>query len=421
MLDPTISLGIKPPEAVDFSKFAQLKNLGTQNDLMLQQIEASKASEANARAQNPGLVAQSITAEQAAIKAKQDQDANTHFINLVGTGNYTTKEGEVQKINYPKLFGDFSQKFPAQAMGMIKAKGESDDAAWKADTTQTGAEKAKREFVNSQIQTAANVIDKMNLPEDQKGPRLTTMIEGIAKLHPEAFIGSPYVVMDPTTKTVKATAILDGKAVKSVADGMMDPLTTAKLDIATKELALAQLKADPKYLSTVSTIQTPEQRGAALAGATEGEAYMKDLNSGLNAKVSVATFGKPGSVAADVWNKYVTQGGPYAEKQRALDAYNARNKTEYTVPGAGIEAVNRLLANESAKVSAATKTARQVATQPTIPQAAAAAPKAPEPVAAPAATKAPVPMKVISPQGKVRTIDASTWDAAKARGYKQVP
>lgn len=58
-IDPSIALNVRAPEPFDITKFQQLRNLAMQEQATAQSIQASQAQEALARAQLPGVQAES--------------------------------------------------------------------------------------------------------------------------------------------------------------------------------------------------------------------------------------------------------------------------------------------------------------------------------------------------------------------------
>ena len=381
MLDPSIGLNTKRPPPVDMyagvERGMNLAALAMRPEQIQQSIAASKATQALTEAHTPGVVAQATQQQQAALKAIQDQAANQHAIDLAVSGKYTIEKDGKKNIDYPRLYGDLSQKFPQQALAMAKTKGDTDYQTALASKAGTEATSAIMDFSRRQVQTMANVIEKSEATPAQKVEALKDGIGRLADHYPEAFQDSPYVILDPKSGKKTFTTMLDASHVKQIADGSMDPLTSATLKISENQLALAQLQASPGYKQTISTIQSPEIRVAALGHAAEQEAYLKDIMSGKNASMGTLPT-KAGSIVADKWNQYVLQNPEAAKKERAIGAYNARYGTAFSIPQNGIATIDTLLAKEADKVDKLAKTNREVATQPNIPAAAEAAPAAPK-------------------------------------------
>lgn len=76
-----------------------------------------------------------------------------------------------------------------------------------------------------------------------------------------------------------------------------------------------------------------------------------------------------GSIAQTAWRNYVTQNADAKRVQAALDAYNLKNKTDYSIPRDGLGAIMALLETERARIGAKGQAAISGAVAPTIPQA----------------------------------------------------
>lgn len=398
-IDPSLSLQVNPVQAPDYLKFAKF---GLDQQVAQQQMATSAAQQANLQAANPGIAANATSLQQKAQGDIQDQAANNLAIELAQSGKYTTDNGtDNATIDYAKLYGDLAQQFPQQATKMAASKFDTDYKEQQARTQAATASGTEAEtagkwtnFSNNLVQTTANIIDKSSMPAEQKPAALQAAIERQAAHYPDAFANSPYVTTvgggtdangQPVPTKPVLTTTLTGSDVKSIANGSMDPLTSSKLQISQNELALAQLQASPEYKAAVSQIPDSGTRAAALQGAAAADKQVSVLNSGLTANVPSNSYGKAGSVTQDAWNKLVEQGGPYALKQAAIDQYNANHPgANISIANNGVDAVNKLLAQETANVSAVGKTSKAIATKPTIASAAEAAPASPNPAPGPA-------------------------------------
>ena len=395
-IDPSISLGIRPVEPIDITKLQQIRNLAAQEEATRQSISASKAQEALARAQLPGIPLQQerVAAEIPGVRAtsqrlvaeaelaRQNQDANNHLIELVGSGKYTTKVKdpvtglEVQKIDYPRLYGDASVKFPQQALSFAATKAKTDyeqDVARAQAATATKGEVEARGIMqglaNTTAQTIANIVEKSGLKPEEKGREFQVLLQAAVKQFPEAYKNTPYTTVDAAGNII-VTKLVDATDVKKIAEGSMDPLTTARLAISQNELALAQLQADPRYRERLSIIPTPEARITSFYDAKMLDAVKTDIDKGLNANVDFAKFARPGSIVQSAWNTLITQNSEYAKLQRAVDAYNKNNGTQLSIPLQGTEAIKSLLQQESGKLQARITGARAISTGKNITEAA---------------------------------------------------
>ena len=447
-IDPSISLGVKGPDIqpVDWKGWMAL---GIQNQVAQQNISASKSAQAVTNATLPGTVAQSTSLQQKAQSDIQDQKAKDLVIQLAANPGYQTDDGRGGKtVDYPKVYGELAKSYPQQS---AKMAGDQFDTMYKGlqvlqQTAAASGEQALTagkwlEFSNKSVQTTANIINKANIPEDQKPKLLQDTIEKQALAHPDAFKDSPYVAFSPAVPPTQdaqgnvipgkpaaahLTQLLNSKDIESLANGSMDPLTTAKLQISQNELALAQRQASPQYKAAISTIQSPETRAASSEKAAAGSAYLADLNAGINAEVESALFGKAGSVGQQKWQELVKQNPAYAQKEAAIIAYNAAHNTDFSIAHNGVDTINTLLKQESAKVGAVVTTNKQIATQGTIPGSAVPSTPGGKPMLSPATPSAP-PVKtegvqrMKGPDGSFYRIPLSKVVDASKHGYTLAP
>lgn len=386
-IDPSIALGVKQPEMPNWMEYAKL---GLAQDTARQQIAASQTAQRKVEAEIPGTVAGSVSAQQKAQSDKQDQDARNAAIELASSGKYSKKNtDDVTEIDYPRLYGDLSVRFPQQALGMAKAKGESDYQTALArgqeavtDQQKTKAASDMRAFFDNQIQVAANFLDKSGLPDADKAAKMKQITEGMAVHYPEAAKHSAYIEwsaakpesIDPVTgqpippqpsKPV-VSKVISGSDVKKIASGIMDPLTTAKLAIAQKELETATLQASLGYQAGKAGIPDAGTSAELKAKAAALQASVDIYNKGAGADVKGFGAGAPGSITQGVWNQLVAKGGGYADLDTALQHYNAKNGTNYTVYGMGVGNAKRLLETE-AKVRGQEAKALQQGGTPRVP------------------------------------------------------
>jgi len=452
-LDPSISLGVRPPEAVDFSKFAQLRNLGTQNALMEQQISASQTGQRKTEVEIPGAQAESERLRAVADSAKQDQLANDHLISLAATNKYTTKAADGSNtIDYPRLIGDASTKFPKQALAFGKtlydtkyqeelARGQAAIASGNESDTAGKLNK----FGNDAIQTLANVIDKSNIPDDQKGTAFQEALKRQVLHYPAAFANSPYATVipgQPASKgpngedipakppEVQLKAAVNAGDVKKIAYGSMTPLISAELAISQNKLELEKLQASLGYKVGVANIVPAGDAAALKLKAAEHRADATLIAAGADADVKSIGGGAPGAIAQQTWQAAVAKGGPAFQLQASLDRYNKANNTQYTVWGNGVDAVKDMLRkNAAVKQSLANElddigTPKVPGGAPTVPNVK-STPTPAQPVVKSGNAEAPpagyAEGSIRMRKGTaVRWIDASKIEKARADGFKSL-
>lgn len=436
-LDPTIALQTKPITGPSIGDYMQMAGTA-------QNIKQSQAATSNLEAANPGIQATSTKLQQDAQAAVQDQTANNELIKMAGSGKYTTTDPTTGNatIDYPKMYGDLASKgYTQQALKMAGAKGDADykiaaaqGAAAVAAGNQTDAASKAQDFFNHQVQVAANIIDQSKTPQELKGKALSDMVTRMAAHYPDAAQFSPYVQMpspsaaptngapgqmtptgtgpasvpgqpnpggpqpgqQPTPKLVNPN--MSSADVKAIADGSLDPLTRANLQISQSQLSLAQLQASPGYKAAMSGIVDSGTAADAQRKSAENGAYVSSLKNGVDAKIDGSKYGIIGSWTQAAWNKAVEQGGSYATLQGALDKYNQRNGTQYSIPGNGVDYVKSLMRNE-ANVATDLSHAYDRIGKPSVPEGAptpagTSTPKALQAAPAPAPIQAPGAAKV---------------------------
>lgn len=356
-LDPSISLQVQPPAGGNIfagaEKGLQLRALSMKPEQIAQEISASKAAQANTEAQLPGLQAD------AAGKAR-DNAAAEMAKNMAASGKYTTTADDGTKtINTAKLYGDLaSNGYIQQAFTFARTAADT-------QSTQIKTEGERQKFVDDRAQDLANIISK-SVPKDQQPAAFQSGMSRVAAHYPELFANSNYFTQDPKTGAPVLAGEFKAADVKSIADGKMDPLTSANLEISQNSLKLAQMQADPNYKATISTIPSAETRVGVQANNSDTQEYIDKLKAGAASAVPSATYGKAGSVTADIWNKLVGQNPDYAALQTSIDAYNKTNGTQYSVAGNGVDAVKSLLNQEVSNKTAGLNRKAATVSGPTV-------------------------------------------------------
>ena len=425
-IDPSISLGVKAPNTPSFSDYLgmakdaqDIQNKRAQLPLIQAQTENTQATTANTQAntanlqaQNPGLAAQSTTFQQAAQAAKQDQDANNRLIELASTGNYTQEvkqpDGTTKKvIDFPRLYGDLAsgdpttgvKGYPTQALKFAGAKGDTDYKVAQADAQQAtaqgnqfdAAEKGQK-FLTTQLQTAANIIDKSDLPPEKKvsafndlATRIGTHYQDAASVSPYFQIAPPNVNQAPNGTQGPSPTVSPGNAptgmgpastpgtqpgnappqvkfaatvtspeqIKALAQGSIDPLNTAKLanetaGVAVQEgnLRLNQLLASPDYLRFKQGLPLDTDSKAKYAVQDQQtNAYVNQLKAGIDS--GVQSMGALDSIADNLRDKALSTDPRFGQLNYAIAAYNAQHpNTPLSLSGGTARVLAALRAEE---------------------------------------------------------------------------
>lgn len=272
-LKPEISLGIQPPGPIDFSQFAKLRNLATQNEVMQQEIAASKSQQANIEAQTPGLREQSA---QQAIKTQEAQKAWEINQRITEANKAATTVDANGKTTYD----------PNKAFDALVKQGHG-EAAWKvltdATTYASTAAKSNEEvakvgndFATKTATMLSNVKDPAMRAKVAEGIRTQVDNNPVLKNSAGASPLLQVLLQDPAlADTVKTGTITPEKAI---------------------ELQVNMINANANALQAASQAEHVKQSGMeSLTGAEArdpGTEFSKSyVKSAIDAKVPGVTPG----------------------------------------------------------------------------------------------------------------------------------
>ena len=381
-IDASIPLSgtVAPPDYFGgVEKGMNLAALAMKPQLIQQQIAASRASQLATEAQTPGFEAQSSSFQQKAIADKQDQDARNMAIELARSGRYTTeKEDGTKGIDYARLYGDVAQKHPQQALTLAKDKGDSDYKVAQAKsqefTTAKTEQEAKSlkakaeddmfELGNKQVQTLANIVNKLEgVSDEQKVEIFKKSTAGLASHYPDAYKNSPYIqwmpqldntgkpILDdagkPVPPTAKVATSVTPDLIKSVAQGQIGPLASGQLEVSQGRFELDKFLASPERKLWEQGLATPEIIAGFKEKSAKEDLYVGILKDGAAIKVPDESGSLFTTIKQSAWNTLVDKGGPWAAKQRAIDAYNQKNGTQISMWASGPAAVDRMLSDDA--------------------------------------------------------------------------
>jgi hypothetical protein len=383
-----------------------------------QSVAASKAQQANTEAALPGVAATSVTAQQAAKKAQQDQAANDKIMELSASGKYTTTDAKTgnKSLDFPKLYGELFQSHPQQAAKMAADKYDTDFKQYSAKSAETKSTGELNAIADGMVQSAANMIDKSGLPEDQKGKNFQDILTRQAEHNPEAFKNSPYVTFGDDGKPIITP--LGGSDVKKIAAGSMTPLQE-------RQMHLQEFTASPDTIKQIALnagdITPVTAKVDAAKTVAAGTAYQTDLNNSLNTTTQINKIigtGRFGARLTSEWAK-AKQGpdsGVLATYQKGIDAYNTVHpdpKDQIDLARDGIEAANAKLQAESTRNLGNIAIHKSLITTPSPSAAIGSTPN----TSAPPAPAAPVRKATAASEAKVRANPALAAEFKARFGY----
>ena len=244
MVDNTIALNIKTPAPVDFTKFAQLRNLASQNALIEQQIQATQAS-------LPGIAADAEIKRKAADFAKWKVDNVNSFIGPDGRPNIDNF------VNSAARAGFLTE---AQAV----AGTDISQKAQLATTAKTDQERqaAQLSTMNSVLGHAATLLEA--LPEEKRPAALLQFADFADKTLPGAGAQLKASFGKPDEKT--GVLGVDSTKVKGYRTATMTPLQQTEKAIAERQIGVSERDIALREAAQAKTFAaeafTPEGRNA---------------------------------------------------------------------------------------------------------------------------------------------------------------
>ena len=468
-LDPSIGLNTNLPPPVDMfagvERGMNMAALAMKPEAIRQAIAASKATQALTEAQTPGAAEQSA---QQAIKTSQDrgrvkaaQDAVELDDNgkpsidpLTGTlkinrakhlyGLYKAglgKEALEAESNQFKAMQE-QQKVTGTAIDMNNSVRNHLAVAAKAkydQTTGTDAEKtAAAKVVWEQLaKLAVDGSKKTGLAFDEDQLKYSPGMEQVlykAQITPGTQIsldqGQQNITLGNANLKLATAQFDNSKLLNFTDDASMDPASPASQrardivknttgEVLPNNMRATDIYNNPKYKNVLTSV------GANVAAHMTAARQTVNTHDAISKAIDAAqpALGAAGLRPAQFMQNWLAGKLADTPELRALYALLSHESMIGIVSAAdsfkSLKAVNDAMgARAKVNLEAASGNAPKA---PVIGSGQSPNVKAGDNLVPKAEEKAgPVPMKVLSPQGKIRTIDASTWPAAKAQGYLQV-
>lgn len=211
-LDPQISLGVKGPQPIDFTRFAQLKNLAAQNEAIYQSIEESKA-------RVPGVQADSEVKQRGLRFNDWVAKNSPQFQNADGTLDYG------KAVRQATAAG-----FANEARDLAKSDIVNSGLAIKNATDQTSADKAKLELGFKTLSYGGHFFS--NLPEDKQGEYLPETEKQLNSMAPGT--GTQFAQM-VTLKGPDGKPMLDKNGKPVIDKSMVTALRLSGMNAETQE------------------------------------------------------------------------------------------------------------------------------------------------------------------------------------------
>lgn len=364
-IDPTIALKAgQVPQGGGMlggiERGLKLQQLALQPAVLQQQIATARQAELASQAATRETEARLPGVQAEAAKRQREQVAWPAWLQSNG-GRFidpNTNTIDTNRLTEAALkdgFGVEALGYSTSVLGNIKQ--QIDNARSEEDR------QAKlKEYKNNSIQTIGNFLSAA--PEPDRLRLLNNLTDGLDKQFPEARIGSQIREMFTDTDRDRGVTTVNSGVIKAARTSGMTP---AEQESNAREWA----KLNPEFAATQQNIVPVEARIAATREAEVLDSVMRNNRFAVDAipryasRLKLST--RPGAIAEDVWNRYVSQDPEIARIQSAIDGYNARN------PGAapltirdGLDAVRARLSQENAVIGPRSEANRTIAERGTI-------------------------------------------------------
>lgn len=280
-LQPDIALGVKPPVALDFTKFAQLRNLASQDQLMQEQI-------ATEQAQRPGIAADSEVKQ----RGLRFNDWMANNVDRFNNADGTMDHGKAVRAAT-------AAGFTNEARALAKTDITNTGLAIKNVTDQTAADKAKLELGFKTLSYGGHFFS--NLPEDKHGEYLDATEAQLNSMAPGTGTQFKNIVTlknpDGSIAMDKAhRPIVDKSMVTALRLSGMTPETQERLAQAGSQSGTDADSRDPK--SEKSRAYARAAIDAGVPGVVEGETSYTTLSTNQLFKELVAASVIPAELKA---------------------------------------------------------------------------------------------------------------------------
>lgn len=201
---------------------------------------------------------------------------------------------------------------------------------------------------------------------DQLQQILAALTDDIDARMPQAGIGSSIVKVLSSVDQKTGVASIDSKKLDAARTAGMTVEQQEAKNLEKQRLALETLKATPEYQAQIAGIPTAQLTSTLFDTASTIESGLATTRSGVRSISELKDLpGRPGAIAADVWNRLVGQSPEHARVQGAIDDYNRRNPP---APGGkplsivdGLDAIRAALLQDISNSSARAKTLQSLA------------------------------------------------------------
>ena len=328
-IDPTISLGVQTPKTPDINQWAQLANLGMQNQAMQQQISASQTAQQAQQAQIPGIQAESDIKKRAADFNQWITDNKSTYTNEDGTPN-------IQKfVNGASSAGYFKE---AQATAAADLANQATAVANSANA-QDKALKMVNFTQNAQghIATLLDAAPEAQRPAllQQYSTFLNKTIPGSGDQVTQALSGPP----DPNT----GATTIDPAKIAAVKKATMTPLEGSNLAIAQGQLGVSQgqlgVSQEGMAQSGAANITSPDARKPDSVVSANMRTWARNAGiNGVTDNMSAADITHLPGYSGAISNAVVPASAKAAATQEAVGNLQLSNKY-----GVAATAVDRLI------------------------------------------------------------------------------
>ena len=380
-IDASIPLSGKsfaPPPTM-FQDFAtnsmKLAQMGQQIQESKQNVEHSKAAQALTEAQTPGVAADSAV-KQRALAFNQWASTNKD--------KFTDEAGNVDVSRFIKAAASNGFNNEAQTVAANDLQVAANKI--KNTTDQQTQQVAAAEYTGKAVAHTANLLEGAD-------PKVAAaLLRQYADFNDKMVPGSGQQIATAFAKTVtgpdgQPKIEVDMDKVRAVNKATMTSQEQQKLALEKRQMAvnernisLAEHVADPQYVTQISDIQGAPARVDDIKKAIIGDAKVNYLNDAIHAADELGANypTAAGTIAQNVWETRVKQGGSAQKLESALTEYNTLHGTNFSVSRDGIKAIKGLLNTEAVNAARTAGAHRVTAASPTASGAVNAAPKAVE-------------------------------------------